>query len=323
MGFQLTNIEIKKNIPLKNFTTFKVGGEAKYFCDASSIEDIKEALNFARQENLPILILSGGSNLIVNDKGFDGLVIKIDFRDIVFNANIIEVGSGFIMNELVNISIDNGLAGLEWAGGLPGEVGGATRGNAGAFSGEMKDVVEEVTSLTREGQLIVRSREECNFGYRTSIFKTNGEIIIKVKLKFAPGNPQILKEIAESHREYRRKRHPIEYPSAGSIFKNVPVSNASDAVVEKFKNVIKKDPFPVIPTAAILSQLEIAGYQVGGAQISMKHPNYIVNINNATAADIVSVIQYAIAKVMEEYEIKLEVEPQLVGFSQHFSWESL
>lgn len=318
----MNKLNIQRNVQLSKYANFKVGGPANYFCDVYSREGLKEAFEFVKSNNLEYLILSGGTNLIISDDGFNGLVIKINFTKIQVMKKVIQAEASTNLNSLVDISTKAGLKGLEWAGGLPGELGGAVRGNAGAFKGEIKDIVREVISMNTMGQIITRNNSECNFGYRTSIFKSNGEVILSVKLEFNNSSPPELVEIADSRRAYRSKRHPIEYPSVGSIFKNVPLKNVPQNIKEEFEKNIKIDPFPVIPTAAILDRAGLSGYQIGGAQISTKHPNYIVNIDNASTRDIISVIQYAIAEVKERYSIDLEVEPQLVGFASHYKWES-
>lgn len=327
---------IQAKIPLKEYTSFKVGGDAKYFCVAKTVEDLKEALNFAKEKNIDYFILAGGSNIIISDKGYNGLVIKIEFQNCKIENSKIIVGSGFVLDKLVDIANTKGLKGLEWAGGLPGTVGGAVRGNAGAFTGEVKDIVVNVKSLiiidydmTTDENLKSKiqkpklqfkiknyNNQQCKFGYRTSIFKNNDEIIIEVELKMEKGDPKELKAISQEHRQYRKERHPVEYPSAGSIFKNVKIENTSIEIKEKFKDVIKNDPFPVIPTAAIIADAGLKGYKIGGAEVSEKHPNYIINTGDAKAQDIIDIIEYVIGVIKQKYSIDLEVEPQLLGFDK-------
>lgn len=318
-------LEIKENEQLSKHTTFKVGGPAKYFCVAKSVEEIQEALAFAVQKKVDYFILAGGSNVIVSDEGYNGLVIKPELNDINFRDNIVRVGSGFSIDELVDIANAKGLKGLEWAGGLPGTVGGAVRGNAGAFGGEIKDVVSSVRCfelLTINYQLLTINNTECEFGYRTSIFKHNKEIILDIELQMQKGDPKELSAISKEHRLYRMQRHPIEFPCAGSIYKNVKIENVSIENREKFKDTVKTDPFPVIPTAAIIDRAGLKGYKIGDAQVSEKHPNYIINLGNAKASDIIALIEYEVKVVKEKYGIDLEVEPQLLGFNNKFNWES-
>ena len=242
-----TDIKTRENISLAGYTTFKVGGPARYFCIVKTVEEIKNALTFAQEKNVDYFILSGGSNLIVSDEGYSGLVVKIEFENLEFDNTKIKVGSGFNLNKLVDIANAKGLKGLEWAGGLPGTVGGAVRGNAGAFQGEIKDVVSNVKSLVFEKQsqqadikkskiknqksilhfkIQNRNNQQCQFGYRTGVFKHNKEIILEVELIMQPGNPAELHKIASEHRQYRKEKHPIEFGCVGSIFKNIPITNA-------------------------------------------------------------------------------------------------
>lgn len=317
-------MRIRENISLKNYTTFKVGGNAKYFCICKTVNDIKDALDFAKEKKIEYFILAGGSNLIVSDDGFNGLVIKIEFDNLDINGLIIKVGSGFVIDKLVDIANAKGLKGLEWAGGLPGTVGGAVRGNAGAFGGEVKDIVYKVESLSSDkvNKVEVRNNKNCRFGYRTSIFKHNKEIILEVELQMQKGDPQKLKKIAEDHRRYRTEKHPIKFGCAGSIFKNIPTKLLTPEVHSWFRSVEKTDPFPVIPTAAIIADAGLKGYTIGGVQVSEKHPNYIINLGNAKANDIISLIEYEIKIVRKKYNINLEVEPQLIGFDNKYSWQS-
>jgi UDP-N-acetylmuramate dehydrogenase len=319
----LAEVNFQQNVPLSLHTTFKIGGPAQFFCEVFSLDELTEAIDFALEHDVDYFILSGGSNLIISDAGFPGLVIKLNFNEIDWQENKIVAGAGLVLNDLVTETTRRGWSGLEWAGGLPGTLGGAIRGNAGAFSGETKDDVKNVTSFKQGEGIIIRDNKDCNFNYRTSIYKHSPEIILKAELVFKSDDPQHLIEIADARRQYRITRHPMEYPSSGSIFKNIPAYNVSNKALEDFGEVIKDDPFPVIPTAAVLANLKLSGYTVGGAQVSTKHPNYIVNIGGAKGQDVIEVIQYVVARVMTEYDIQLEVEPQLVGFKQRYSWESL
>ena len=309
-------IEIRNDLPLAPFTTFKVGGTARKFVKVSNIEELQQALEYSRQEKLPIFILAGGSNLIVSSKGFDGLVIKAEFSSQIISHYRIISGSGVTMAAIVSASIESGLSGLEWAGGLPGSLGGAVRGNAGAFGGEIKDIVESVVSVDLlSGKTIARNNRQCNFGYRTSIFKQKaGEIIVSVSLKLRQGDTIELKKIANSHITYRQDKHPMDMPSAGSVFKNIPVEGLVDDVKEKYKSFIKTDPFPVIPVAKIIADCGLAGRKIGGAQISEKHTNYIVNTGKTTPEDIVELIKEARRVVRKKFGIILEIEQELVGF---------
>ena len=209
---------LKQQVILAKHTTYKIGGPADYFVGIKSIEELKKALRFADDNSLPIFILAGGSNVLFSDKGFRGLIIKIDNKKSNVNGNKITATAGALMNDLVSQSIKNNLAGLEWAGGLPGTVGGAIRGNAGCFGGEMKDIIGEVTAVTFNGEIKLYNNKDCFFGYRDSIFKHNNEIIMNATLELRQGNKENLKAIVFNHVKHRQVRHRL--PSCGSVFKN-------------------------------------------------------------------------------------------------------
>lgn len=309
-------IKIDELVSLAPLTTFKVGGPAKYFTKVSSVEELKEALALAKEKTWPVFILAGGSNLIVSSRGFMGLVVQIDIKSLKIRGSELTAGAANSMEELVDESIDSGLAGLEWAGGLPGSFGGAIRGNAGAFGGEIKDTIISVTSVHHHsGQIKTRTNRECDFIYRGSIFKSSPhEVIIEATLKLSHGDTDELRKIADEHIAYRHEKHPMEFPNSGSIFKNTPVELIPEETLEIFEASIKTDPFPVIPTAKIIGVAGLGGLSVGGAQVSTKHTNYIINTGKATGEDIRDLINLVKEKIFNLYGIELEVEPEMVGF---------
>jgi len=314
--YYITMIKIEENVALAPMTTFKVGGPAKYFVRVASADDLKEAIKFSKDKNLPIFILGGGSNLIISDRGFNGLVIKIDIKDIKIDDGKITCGAAIPFGLVVNKTMQNSLTGLEWAAGIPGTIGGAVRGNAGAFGGETKDVIQSVKSIDSDsGKTISRDNNECKFGYRDSIFKHNNEIVVEVELLLKKGDRSKIEKIVQEHVQYRQQKHPIEFPCAGSVFKNIPADSVSDEVRELFKDSIKIDPFPVVPAAKIIAEAGFSGTKIGGAQVSQKHTNYIVNAGNAKADDIIKLINLIKNTVQEKYQITLEIEPQLIGLT--------
>ncbi len=309
-------IDLKKGVLLSSLTTFKTGGSAGYFVEASNEEQIVEAVNFAKENSLDVFVLGGGSNVIVSSKGFPGVVIKPKFESTAIIDGKLHVGATVTMKQAVDFSIDSSFGGLEWAGGLPGTVGGAIRGNAGCFGMEMKDVASTVTSFDyKRRKKYTRKNMECKFGYRESYFKHNPhEVIISAVINLSLGDKEALRRVADDHIQYRQDKHPMEYPSAGSIFKNTPVERVPKDVLPEFESLIKNDPFPVIPTAAIIARADCQGIKVGDAQLSEKHTNYIVNLGSATGEDIVAVIEEVKKRVRDKYKISLEIEPQLLGF---------
>ena len=307
-------MDIKTGVKLSDFSNYKTGGLADYFVVVKSVDDIKQTLLFAREKNLKFFILAGGTNVLFPDDGFRGLVIKIGIDNFKIDGTKIIAGAGVLVSDLVKMSVDNELTGLDWAGGLPGTIGGGVRGNAGCFGGEMKDSVDEVTALTPGGVLKKFSNPDCSFGYRHSYFKTDKLIITEIVLDLKKELPkEKLIESVRDHINYRNERQPLDYPNCGSVFKNVPTQNAPEWVREKIKDVIKKDPFPVIPTAALIHEAGLNGYAIGGAMVSEKHPNFIINIGNATSADILAVLNFVKSKIKQEYDVNLEVEVEIIA----------
>jgi len=303
-----------RNISLKKFSNFRIGGKAKYFFEAKNISEIKKALILAKQLKAKIFVLGGGTNVLFNDKGFDGLVLipKIKFIKRI-NKNIVRVGGGVEVKDFLNFLVKNESSGLEWAGGLPGTIGGAIRGNAGAFGGEVKDNLVQVKSIEINTlKEKIRNNKECLFDYRFSVFKDKNvnEIILWADFKFKKGKKEkILKSINEKI-NYRKERHPIEYPNIGSIFKNVPVENFKKEFIEYFKNknIIKTDPKSVVPSAFLIAECGLGGKKYGDACISLKHTNFIVNLGKAKAKDVKKLINLIQKRVKQKFNISLQKE---------------
>ncbi|MCK9433091.1 MAG: UDP-N-acetylmuramate dehydrogenase [Candidatus Omnitrophica bacterium] len=309
-----------KFVPLKEHTTYKIGGPAAYFVEAKTTKDIKKAIDEWKNiggDMKDVFVLGGGANVLFPDKGFDGLVMKISFDGIKeIEPGVIEAGSGVPMKDVVEFAAANGLSGLEWAAGLPGSFGGAIRGNAGAFRGEMKDFVTEVKSIKLSDPMTVMTRDvsECGFDYRTSRYKKeDGEIVISAVMKLTPGDEKNIRDEMDGYVKYREDHQPLEYPSAGSTFKNVDADLITEKQREDWVTVIKNDPFPVVPVAFLLSEAGLKGKRIGGAMISEKHPNFFINYDNATADDIKKLVLIAKEEVKKRFNIDIEPEIQIVG----------
>jgi len=315
---------IKNNVLLKNFSNLKVGGKARYFFEAKTVKDLISILEWWQGKNngrRPIFILAGGTNVLFSDKTFNGLVIKVNLKRLVYlKKGIVFSEAGVLVKRLVNFCLNKKLAGLEWANGLPGTLGGAVRGNAGCFGREIKNLVLKVISLeTRKGKLclISRNNKECFFGYRSSLFKKkskekNISLIIGVFLKLSPvKNINSCKRKASFVLNYRKTRHPMEFPSLGSTFKNIPVSSLPSSVKNRFSDKIKNDPFPILPAAVLLDKAGMKGKAVGGARFSEKHANFIVNFRKAKAKDILKLISMAKKQVLKKFKIQLEEEIEI------------
>ncbi len=303
--------KFKKNVLLSRYSNYKIGGPARYFFTPKDLRELRATLAKAREENLRVFILGGGTNLLIHDRGWDGLVVAPRIMTLRARDKGIEAGAGVQVAELLKFAARKKLSGLEWAGGLPGTVGGAIRGNAGCFGSEMKDRVSSVTSMdVRTGKVRARSRAACKFGYRTSIFKKEGgkEIILGAVFALKPGDPKTIRSAIKERINSRRARHPLEYPNIGSIFKNVPLADISPVRRKRFSNVLKTDPFPVVPAAYLISEAGLKGMTKGGAMVSPKHPNFIVNALNASAEDVRALIALVKQRVYKKFRIKLEEE---------------
>lgn len=301
----------KENVLLSEFSNYKIGGPARHLFEATTKEELKAAIEEAKKRNLDILVIGGGTNILFPDEGYPGLVIKPSINFIEISAGEVSVGAGVLVSDLINFSIERSLSGFEWAGGLPGTVGGAIRGNAGAFGGEMKDSVKAVRSMDMETlEETERNFSDCEFAYRSSVFKnpSNKEIILSAIFKLSAADSKKIKRSVDEKISYRQERQPLEYPNIGSIFKNIDIRNITEIQKEMFKNVIKTDPFPVVPAAHVISEAGLKGISSGGAMISPKHPNFIINSSNAKASDVKNLIALIKKEVKKKFDINLEEE---------------
>lgn len=316
-------MEIKKKVNLAQFSNYKTGGPADYFVRAESAADVRLALDWAEKKSAQFFILGGGTNVLFADSGFRGLVIKMDNADLSFDEVSVRCGAGVLMPDLVAAAVERGLTGLEWAGGLPGTLGGAIRGNAGCFGGKIKDAVKSVSALDQTGRLINFNNRDCGFAYRRSRFKSEKLVVVEAVLKLRRElSKERLAEIVQSRIDYRIERQPLDWPNCGSVFKNVPLEKVSAEIAEKFQAVVKTDPFPIIPTAALIHEAGLKGCRISGAQISEKHPNFIINAGGARSADILELLGLVKNRIKEKFGIDLETEIELVGFEKaaHAFW---
>ncbi|MCD6471016.1 UDP-N-acetylmuramate dehydrogenase [bacterium] len=301
-------LKIKKNIILSSYTTFRIGGRAKYFFSAQNKKEIIQAVNWAKKKNLDFFILGGGSNILVSDSGFDGLVIRLDNKNYKVNGNIVSVEAGMPLNELVKISIDNNLSGLEWAVGIPGTIGGAICGNTGAFGHSISDFILSVEILKNK-EIKILQKEDCSFSYRNSLFKNNRNIVIlSAKFKLKKDNKKKSKEMLAKYLNQRKITQPVE-PSAGCIFKNPFCTDLSK--INKKLAPIKDNR---ISAGWLIEECGLKGYKIGQAQISKKHANFIINCGQAKAEDVIILISLTKQKVRDRFNIQLEEEIKYVGF---------
>lgn len=312
---------LRSNVSLRDYSTFKIGGEAKYFLTIRTKDELIKVVELARKNNLPLFILGGGSKLLISDKIFNGLVIKVLNSEFKVSNSEIFAEAGLLITKLTDIALENSLAGLEWLKGIPGTVGGAIRGNAGAFGGSMKNVVSFIEIFDKEKEKIkILKNKDCKFNYRTSVFEKNPNLIIlSCAIQLKKGKK---KEIEQKMKEYLNQRikiQPLNFPSAGSIFKNYTltksdISNFNKKLLKEFPGLEKFIEKRIIPAGYLIDKCSLKGKQIGGAKISEKHANFIVNFNDAKAKDVKKLIELIKNKVKNKFKIILEEEIQYFNF---------
>lgn len=311
-------IRMRHDIPLARCIRYRIGGMARHFCEPRDADDIEEAVRWAMARDLPFCFLGAGSNVLFSEQGYAGLVMQCQAPGIREEPGGVRLSAGTAMADAVDFFSARGWRDLAWAGGLPGTVGGAVFGNAGCFGGQMQDSIVEVESiacdrLANRVERRLRRAADCLFAYRESVFKRNGnEIITAVLCHATPGDPAAVRAEVASHIGYRRRCHPLDFPSAGSTFKNIPLLSVPEGVKSEFAEVVKIDPFPIVPAAAILDRLGLKGTRIGGAEISTKHPNFFINRDKATFADISGLIALAKTAAWHRYGIPLEEEIRII-----------
>lgn len=308
-------LNIQKNIPLAPLTTFHIGGKAQFFIETNGTSELAEALEYAEKNNLLVCVLGGGSNIIFPDKGFMGLVIRLRDSGIQISGEKIICGAGVPLFDVVRAACGAGLAGIENLAGIPGSLGGAIRGNAGAFGTTIGDKIFSVKVFTQNtGVMKEYKKDECEFGYRTSVFKkNNGLIILSAEIKLELGDKDELEKVIKETVAKREAKHPQDTKCAGSFFMNPIVKN------EKLREEFTKDTGLVpksdtLPAGWLIDHVGLRGKKIGGAMISEKHPNYLINTGNATAEDVMILASLAKTRVRNELGIRLQEEVQFVGF---------
>lgn len=306
----------RRDVLLKDFTTFRIGGKARYFFVARTKEELVSAVKAAKDLKIPFFVLGAGSNLLVSDKGFEGLVIKIQYSEFDIKDSKIRVGAGLTMGELVNLSLKNSLGGMEWMAGIPGTLGGAVRGNAGAFGLSMQDIVESVEALdVRSLRFVAYGSKKCKFAYRESVFKKDKNLIVlAVTLKLEKEKKEKIGQEIKEYLNYRKSRHPRE-PSAGSVFKNVGFDEfGAKKLFEKFPQFSQFEEKGSVPAAFLIAECGLKGKKIGGAVISEKHSNFILNYSGrAKATDVKKLIELAKRQVKEKFKVKIKEEIQYLG----------
>lgn len=287
--------KIERDISLDRFTTYRVGGIAAAIVYPKNVDNLKKLLEKIKSNNIPYKILGFGSNLLFSSKRYEGILIKLDEFDDVefFSSTKVRVGAGYSLAKLSMQAAKKGLAGLEFAAGIPGTIGGAVFMNAGAYKSDMGYIVQDVTVLTPELKIIKLENREMNFHYRSSFLQTHpGYICLEAVLRLDKGDKTAIEEVIRDRRKRRMESQPLNYPSAGSVFRN-----PEGMFVGK-----------------LIEDLGLKGFQIGGAMVSEKHANFIINYDHASSEDIKNLIDYVREKVKKEYQVELKVEQEFVNW---------
>ena len=283
------------NEEMKKHTSFKIGGPAECLIKIESVDQIKEVYKIAKEFNIPLTVIGNGSNLLVSDRGIKGIVLKIEIKKLEFQEdkgkiNIV-VGSGEKLGIIAQKFLNQEIEGFEFAAGIPGTIGGAIRMNAGAHGKAMKDIVKTVTYIDREGNIKKINNSEAEFKYRNSIFSHKDYVIIEAELKLQKGNKEEILAKMQEYANFRKEKQPFEFPSAGSTFKR-----GEDFI-----------------TARLIDECGLKGYQIGDAQISEKHAGFIINKGNATAEDVMKLIEYTKEQIYNKFGKRIETEIEILN----------
>ena len=287
--------QVKQEEEMKKHTSFQIGGKADWYIKATTIEEVKTCLKIAKEQKIPFYVIGNGSNILVKDKGIRGIVLEIQLQDYEIEQQkeqvVVKVGAGVKLAFLAQLLCKKEITGFEFASGIPGTIGGAIRMNAGAHGREMKDVVLETIYLDEEGKKQKRTNQEQQFSYRHSIFCDTKEIIVGAVLRLQQGSKEEIQEKMQEYATYRKEKQPIEFPSAGSTFKR------GEGYI----------------TAKLIDECGLKGYQIGGAKVAQKHAGFIINTGNATAQDVITLIQYVQNKIQEKYQKRIDLEIEIIG----------
>ena len=279
--------------PMSRHTTFRTGGPADIYIEPSGVEELKQVLDICREENVAYTIIGNGSNLLVGDGGYRGVLISFGkpFAQVTIEGAQVRTGAGALLSAVAKQVLNASLTGFEFAAGIPGTIGGAVVMNAGAYGGELCQVLREATVLTPAGEVKTLPAEELELGYRTSCVQKNGYIVLEAVLQLQPGNADDIRAVMDALASKRREKQPLEYPSAGSTFKR-PEGHFAGRLIQ---------------------DAGLRGFRVGGAQVSEKHCGFVINRDHATSADILSLCRQVQEKVKAQFGVELELEVKLLG----------
>ena len=310
---------IKEHVDLKPYTYFKIGGEARFLSEVKNIEELKEAVHFANEHNLPFVVLGAASNILIADSGYRGVVIRVLLRGIQRDGTRLVVEAGVPDAVAVRRSLDEKLSGFEWAIGIPGTIGGSVRGNAGCFGGEMKDVVERIRFFdARSGVVEEKDNAFCRFAYRESVFKHSPHLIIlSVTLSLHERDPDTSQKLVRKYSSLRSDAQDIGSSSAGCVFKNVPWPDDEKKrarLLWLVPDLAEFSKFPTIPIGFLVDHLGLKGRKIGNISISKKHGNYLINNGGATAEEVIMMIGMIKEYIHRKFDLYPEEEIQYIGF---------
>lgn len=279
--------------PLERYTTWRIGGPADIFCEPQDPKKCQLLLSAAQLYGVPVTFLGAGSNVLVADEGIRGVVIHTKgLKNISWKGRIVTAGSGVSLTNLSQAAYRRGLAGMEFASGIPGTLGGAVIMNAGAYGYFLDSLILEVKTLTKSGESKIYSKEELDFGYRTSALKNGNELVVQASMRLQEGIPEKIKELMDRYQKERREKQPLQLPNAGSVFRNPPGYSAG----------------------RLVEAAGAKGWRIGDAEVSTQHANFIVNQGKATASDVFNLIREVQRAVKEKFLVELETEIVILGF---------
>lgn len=284
---------VLQNESMAKHTTFRVGGEADFFVEIGSAEELSNIIKYLKQTDHQYFILGNGSNLLVGDKGYEGVILHLGerFSDVSVDGRSITAKAGALLSVVAKTAAKENLSGMEFASGIPGTIGGAVVMNAGAYDGEMKQIITEVTVMDENGEIMTLDNETMEFGYRTSIIKNRPFIVLSAKMTLEEGDAEDIRAKMDDFAERRRSKQPLEFPSAGSTFKRPEGYFAGKLIMEA----------------------GLRGYRIGGAQVAEKHCGFVINMGNATAADISELMEEVTERVEKQFSVTLEPEVIRLG----------
>lgn len=306
---------VREKEPLSKHTNFRIGGPAKWFVEIRNVPELTSAMAVVREAGLSFVILGGGSNMLVSDHGFDGVILKISMRTYEIQGTTVKADAGVLSSALARATASHGLKGLTWAISLPGTIGGGVRGNAGCFGGEIKDRLTKV-EVWRHGEIKELTKDECTFGYRDSLFKHNDDIILSATFSLDEGNSEELKADLDEKLMQRKTTQPLDAGSAGCLFKNFEILDEKELQRLTAKNDLPSEMLSArrISAGWLIDHLDLKGQQIGAAKLSEKHANFVLNTGSATADQVVQLIALIKSRVRNKYGIELQEEIVYVGF---------